>query len=67
MRRFGALYAHSGCLFAALFSIGEAIWSPRLYEYTASVAPKGRSRRASIEMDPADRIRARGSASITLR
>jgi len=30
------------CLFAALFSIGEAIWSPRLYEYTASVAPKGR-------------------------
>ncbi len=33
MRRFRALYAHSGCLFAALFSIGEAIWSPRLYEY----------------------------------
>ena len=24
-----------------LFSIGEAVWSPRLYEYTASIAPKG--------------------------
>jgi hypothetical protein len=24
-----------------LFSVGEAIWSPRLYEYTASIAPKG--------------------------
>ncbi|MCM2278059.1 MAG: MFS transporter [Oligoflexia bacterium] len=23
------------------FSIGEAIWSPRLYEYTAAIAPKG--------------------------
>ena len=29
-------------LFAIVFSVGEAIWSPRLYEYTASVAPKGR-------------------------
>ena len=29
-------------LFSVLFSIGEAIWSPRLYEYTASIAPKGR-------------------------
>lgn len=29
-------------IFAAIFSVGEAIWSPRLYEYTASVAPKGR-------------------------
>ncbi len=28
--------------FAILFSIGEALWSPRLYEYTASVAPKGK-------------------------
>ena len=28
--------------FAFVFSIGEAIWSPRLYQYTASVAPKGR-------------------------
>lgn len=28
--------------FAIIFSLGEAIWSPRLYEYTASVAPKGR-------------------------
>jgi len=25
-----------------LFSIGEVIWSPRLYEYTAAIAPKGR-------------------------
>ena len=29
-------------LFAMAFSVGEAIWSPRLYEYTAAVAPKGR-------------------------
>jgi len=29
-------------LFVLIFSVGEAIWSPRLYEYTASVAPKGR-------------------------
>jgi MFS family permease len=28
--------------FAVAFSIGEAIWSPRLYQYTAAVAPKGR-------------------------
>jgi hypothetical protein len=28
-------------IFVSLFSIGEAIWSPRLYEYTASIAPKG--------------------------
>lgn len=28
--------------FAVAFSIGEAIWSPRLYQYTATVAPKGR-------------------------
>lgn len=25
-----------------VFSIGEMIWSPRLYEYTAAIAPKGR-------------------------
>jgi dipeptide/tripeptide permease len=25
-----------------VFSIGEVIWSPRLYEYTAAIAPKGR-------------------------
>ena len=25
-----------------LFSLGEVIWSPRLYEYTAAIAPKGR-------------------------
>ncbi len=29
-------------LFSIFFSIGEAIWSPRLYEYTAACAPKGR-------------------------
>lgn len=28
-------------LFVLIFSIGEAFWSPRLYEYTASIAPKG--------------------------
>jgi len=30
-------------LFAAVFSVGEAIWSPRLYEYTAAIAPAGRA------------------------
>jgi dipeptide/tripeptide permease len=30
-------------LFVFIFSIGEAIWSPRLYEYTASIAPKGQA------------------------
>jgi len=29
-------------LFAVLLSVGEAFWSPRLYEYTAAVAPKGK-------------------------
>ncbi|HNR97908.1 MAG TPA: MFS transporter [Planctomycetota bacterium] len=29
-------------LYVALLSLGEALWSPRLYEYTAAVAPKGR-------------------------
>ena len=29
-------------IFVLVFSVGEAIWSPRLYEYTASVAPRGR-------------------------
>ena len=28
-------------LFIALLSIGEALWSPRLYEYAAAIAPKG--------------------------
>jgi MFS family permease len=28
-------------LFIALLSVGEAIWSPRLYEYSAAIAPKG--------------------------
>lgn len=28
-------------LFVALLSVGEAIWSPRLYEYSAAIAPKG--------------------------
>ena len=28
-------------LFIFFFSIGEAIWSPRLYQYTAAIAPKG--------------------------
>jgi dipeptide/tripeptide permease len=28
--------------FIVLLSIGEALWSPRLYEYTATIAPRGR-------------------------
>ena len=28
-------------LFVFFFSIGEAIWSPRLYQYTAAIAPRG--------------------------
>jgi MFS family permease len=28
-------------LFVTLLSLGEALWSPRLYEYTAAIAPKG--------------------------
>jgi len=28
-------------LYVVLLSVGEALWSPRLYEYTAAVAPKG--------------------------
>jgi hypothetical protein len=29
-------------VFVTLLSIGEAIWSPRLYDYTVSVCPEGR-------------------------
>jgi MFS family permease len=31
-------------ILASIFFLaaGEAVWSPRLYEYTASIAPKGR-------------------------
>lgn len=28
-------------LYVLLLSIGESLWNPRLYEYTASIAPKG--------------------------
>ena len=28
-------------LFVVMYSVGEALWSPRLYEYAAAVAPKG--------------------------
>jgi dipeptide/tripeptide permease len=35
-------YALIVILQIVLFSIGEVIWSPRLYEYTAAIAPKGR-------------------------
>lgn len=28
-------------LYVGMLSIGEALWSPRLYEYTAAIAPKG--------------------------
>lgn len=37
----GASYA-TALAFVVLLSIGEAIWSPRLYEYSAMIAPKGR-------------------------
>ncbi|MFN7143900.1 MAG: MFS transporter [Myxococcota bacterium] len=29
-------------VFIVILSIGEALWSPRLYEYTATIAPPGR-------------------------
>jgi len=29
-------------VFIVVLSIGEALWSPRLYEYTATIAPRGR-------------------------
>jgi MFS family permease len=32
----------SVALFVIIFSIGEAIFSPRLYQYTAAIAPKGK-------------------------
>jgi MFS family permease len=28
-------------LYVVVLSVGEALWSPRLYEYTAAIAPKG--------------------------
>ncbi len=28
-------------LYVTILSVGEAFWSPRLYEYTAAIAPKG--------------------------
>jgi len=28
-------------LYVVLLSVGEALWSPRLYEYSAAIAPKG--------------------------
>ena len=35
-------------LFVITLSIGEAVWSPRLYDYTMSVAQEGREGQASI-------------------
>ncbi len=29
------------CLFVVLDSVGEALWTPRLFEYAAAIAPKG--------------------------
>jgi MFS family permease len=34
-------YYVSILFFVVAFSIGEAVWSPRLYEYPAAIAPKG--------------------------
>jgi dipeptide/tripeptide permease len=28
-------------IYVLVLSLGEALWSPRLYEYTAAIAPKG--------------------------
>jgi len=33
---------YGAILFVVILSVGEAIWSPRLYEYTTIIAPKGR-------------------------
>ena len=38
-----AHYEYAGAyLFVIVLSVGEALWSPRLYEYIAMMAPKGR-------------------------
>lgn len=34
-------YYVSICLMAVIYAIGEGIWSPRLYEYPAAIAPEG--------------------------
>ncbi len=38
----GEGYTVIAILQIVVFSVGEAIWSPRLYEYTAAIAPEGR-------------------------
>jgi dipeptide/tripeptide permease len=51
LRAFGALSVFAmafsttvaaSVVFIVTLSIGEALWSPRLYEYTATIAPRGR-------------------------
>lgn len=32
----------ANCMMNVLLSLGEAIWSPRLYQYTMNIAPEGR-------------------------
>jgi len=32
----------ASCMMNVLLSLGEAIWSPRLYQYTMNIAPEGR-------------------------
>ena len=39
---FGGPHLWPSVCFVVVLSLGEAIWSPRLYEYTAMIAPKGR-------------------------
>ncbi|MFH1469997.1 MAG: MFS transporter [Pseudomonadota bacterium] len=34
-------YLHMSIVFAVILSLGELLWSPRLQEYTAAIAPKG--------------------------
>lgn len=38
---FGSSMAHQLAMIAVL-TVGEALWSPRLYEYNVSIAPRGR-------------------------
>lgn len=38
---FGRAYFRMSATFMVLLSIGEVIWSPKLSEYTAAIAPKG--------------------------
>lgn len=38
----GSTTVAASIAFIVMLSVGEALWSPRLYEYTSTIAPKGR-------------------------